>query len=386
MQQNVVQTHQNAPAFISLLVTCSLVLGGVAIPQTAYAETTEIDAEPDAYQQKIEETSQTYDEATKRVAEIEQQIADNEARIAEIEEALPEQMERGADAWSALYQLQRESYGLIEYILNAENFGEFLTSLEYLDRIQRQNTAEIDELKAMKEELETTRSSLADAKTAAAEEQERAETALSEAQAAREEAQRRAQEEAARQAAEEAAAAQEAAQAEEKAKQDEESAGDATDSGSNEQGSSNSGNSGTNSGGSSATVTPPTNDNADWSSDKATFVSQWAGRIDAYLAGSPLSGQGATFAAAAWDYGVDPRWSPAISNTESSKGLYCFRSYNAWGWGNISWGSWEEAINAHVRGLARGYGYTISVEAAKKYCPPNWEHWYNATLSQMNMI
>ncbi len=32
------------------------------------------------------------------------------------------------------------------------------------------------------------------------------------------------------------------------------------------------------------------------------------GRIDSYLAGSPLSGQGATFAAAAWDYGVDPRF------------------------------------------------------------------------------
>ena len=130
----------------------------------------------------------------------------------------------------------------------------------------------------------------------------------------------------------------------------------------------------------------PSSDGADWSSDKETFVSQWAGRIDAYLAGSPLAGQGATFASAAWDYGVDPRWSPAISNTESSKGLYCFQSHNAWGWGSYSWSSWEEAIDAHVRGLARGYGYTISVEAAKKYCPPNWEHWYNATLAQMNMI
>ena len=59
---------------------------------------------------------------------------------------------------------------------------------------------------------------------------------------------------------------------------------------------------------------------------------------------------------------------------------------NAWGWGGCSWGSWEEAIRDHVAGLARGYGYTISVEAAKKYCPPNWEHWYNATLAQMNMI
>ena len=130
----------------------------------------------------------------------------------------------------------------------------------------------------------------------------------------------------------------------------------------------------------------PTPDNADWSSDKATFVNEWAGRIDSYLAGSPMAGTGEIFAEAAWDYGVDPRYSPAISNTESSKGLYCFNSHNAWGWGSESWDSWEDAIRDHVAGLARGYGYTISVEAAKKYCPPNWEHWYSATLAQMEAI
>ena len=99
-----------------------------------------------------------------------------------------------------------------------------------------------------------------------------------------------------------------------------------------------------------------------------------------------MAGTGETFAEAAWDYGVDPRWSPAISNTESSKGLYCFNSCNAWGWGSASWDNWDDAIRTHVAGLARGYGYTISVEAAKKYCPPNWEHWYSASLAQMNMI
>lgn len=78
------------------------------------------------------------------------------------------------------------------------------------------------------------------------------------------------------------------------------------------------------------------------------FVAQWTGRIDAYLAGSPMAGTGKVFAEAAWDYGVDPRWSPAISNTESSKGLYCSGSCNAWGWGGCSWGSWEEAIRDHV--------------------------------------
>jgi hypothetical protein len=123
----------------------------------------------------------------------------------------------------------------------------------------------------------------------------------------------------------------------------------------------------------------------DWTSDKSSFVDEWGPRIDAYMAGFPLAGQGRTFAAAAWDYGVDPRYSPAISHTESTRGLYCFRPYNAWGWGNYGWGSWEEAIYAHVRGLSRGYSYTICIADAQKYCT-NWEHWYNTTLNQMNMI
>ena len=127
-------------------------------------------------------------------------------------------------------------------------------------------------------------------------------------------------------------------------------------------------------------------DGADWTEDQASFIGNWAPRIDAYLAGSPMAGQGTTFALAAWNYGVDPRWSPAISCVESSKGAACFLPHNAWGWGSESWGSWEEAIDAHVRGLARGYGYTISMEAAQTYCPPNAQHWYDMCLSQMNMI
>ena len=48
----------------------------------------------------------------------------------------------------------------------------------------------------------------------------------------------------------------------------------------------------------------------DFSVGKEAFVSEWTSRINAYLAGSPLAGQGATFAEAAWSNGVDPRWSP----------------------------------------------------------------------------
>ncbi|MBQ6455303.1 MAG: CMP-2-keto-3-deoxyoctulosonic acid synthetase [Eggerthellaceae bacterium] len=124
----------------------------------------------------------------------------------------------------------------------------------------------------------------------------------------------------------------------------------------------------------------------DWSIGKTAFIEEWAERIDAYLSGSPLAGQGVTFAAAAWENGVDPRWSPAISNTESSKGSNCFLPYNAWGWGSSSFSCWEDAINAHVAGLASGYGYTISVWAAQKYCPPNYSNWFSNTLSEMSRI
>lgn len=125
----------------------------------------------------------------------------------------------------------------------------------------------------------------------------------------------------------------------------------------------------------------------DFTVGKEAFISEWTARIDAYLAGSPLAGQGATFAEAAWNNGVDPRWSPAISNTESSKGAKPFKQFNAWGWmTSTTWNSWEEAINAHVAGLASGYGYSITVAAAQKYCPPTYMDWYDKTIAEMMKI
>lgn len=124
----------------------------------------------------------------------------------------------------------------------------------------------------------------------------------------------------------------------------------------------------------------------DWSVGKDAFISEWTARIDNYLAGTALAGYGNVFAEAAWENGVDPRFSPAISNTESTNGAHCFKSHNAWGWGDSSWGSWEEAIRAHVAGLANGYGYTLSYANAAKYCPPNTAHWFQNTLSQMQQI
>ena len=118
---------------------------------------------------------------------------------------------------------------------------------------------------------------------------------------------------------------------------------------------------------------------------------EWTSRIDNYLAGSPMAGQGYNFAVAAWNTGVDPRWSPAIACIESTKGAYCANSYNAWGWsarggGWRSFGSWSEGISAHVAYLGANYGSTLTPAAAKKYCPPTWQDWYNKVAAQMNRI
>lgn len=124
----------------------------------------------------------------------------------------------------------------------------------------------------------------------------------------------------------------------------------------------------------------------DWSVGEEAFLAEWTARIDAYLDDSPLAGYGSIFAQAAWDNGVDPRWSPAISNTESTKGRVCFLPCNAWGWGARSWSDWPTAISDHVAGLAEGYGYSITPDAAVAYCPPNSANWYRNTLAQMRLI
>ena len=49
-------------------------------------------------------------------------------------------------------------------------------------------------------------------------------------------------------------------------------------------------------------------------------------------------------------------------------------------------GSWSEGISAHVAYLGANYGSTLTPAAAKKYCPPTWQDWYNKVAAQMNRI
>lgn len=337
------------------------------------------DAIPSEFQQQVEETAAAYTEAVEERQAVEQQIADCQARIGELEVQLPAAQDRAAEAIKSQYKYQQGTSELIELLFSADGFEQFLATLQYFDSVERHNTNQIDELLALQNQLAEEQGALDAALAEAQAKEDAAEAALEEAKAARAEAQRRAEEEARRRAEE--AARQAAAAA---ASQDQATAGETTADG-----------------GESIGSEAPTDENwetpdagyeepeepvVDWMSDRDIFINEWGARIDAYLGGSPLGGYGSTFAAAAWDYGVDPRFSPAIAFAESSLGAYCFLPHNAWGWGSVSWGSWEEAIYAHVAGLARGYGYTVTYEGALKYCPPNADHWYSTVSSQMAMI
>lgn len=374
---------------VALLLAVPVALAG---SESSWAVTEDVEAAITEAQRQIEESAAAYEDAVARIDELEAEIKANEERIGELEAQLPQQRERSDEALAAIYKMNREGYSLINMVLSSESIVDFLSRVDYLTRLQDRNMETIRLLSSMEEELTRAQDSLDEALSEAKRQEQEAQDSLAVAKAAREMAQREAQEqarrereaqEAARKAAEEAAAkkaaeeaaAQEAAEESERGQAVAEEAPNADEAAAEAE--------------EVAEETPtvsPSDDGADWDEDKQAFVDSWAGRIDNYLSGSPLAGQGATFASAAWDYGVDPRWSPAISAVESSKGAACFRSHNAWGWGSASWGSWEEAIDAHVAGLARGYGYTLSESAAKKYCPPNWRHWYDRCAAEMNSI
>lgn len=367
------------------LVTFGLagaIAGATALPASALADTA---AELQSAQQAVQESNRAYEEAAARVDELQEQIDANQEHIDELEGQLPELQERANDSIRSLYKMQQGSGGLLELLLSADDFYDLLSTIQYLDIIQSRNSEAVDELVALTDELALTQASLDAQMDEAEAEQQRAEEALDEANAARDalEEEIRAQAEAeaaARQAALEAAqrAAEEAAQ---RAAEQQEAAGDEAEEVTPP--------TFTTETGSEAPVEVPEEPDADIvvpGGEKEAFISEWSARIDAYLAGSPLAGQGRTFAEAAYEYGCDPRLSPAISTVESSTGRVCFKPYNAWGWGNASWSSWEEAIWAHVAGLASGYGGQLTYAGAQKYCPPNAAHWYASVLANMEQI
>ena len=370
----------------------------VALAQEATAETLsnpETQGEPDELQQLVEQTAAEYDEAVATRDAVQAQISETQTRIEELEARLPALRDAAADAMRLSYKLRQGSLGLVDLIVSAGDFSSLISTLQYLTSVQSHSENQIGELAAAVSELDARRQELAQAQDEAEARVQEAASALEQAQAARQEAQRLAEERAAAQRAQEEAAlaAQQAAAAEQAQAQravlaETQAAATTASAASSETpaASAASDDADAQEAVSSDGATNTTDATVSWNADKAAFVSNWGARIDAYLAGSALAGQGTTFAAAAWDYGVDPRFSPAIAFVESTLGAQCFRPHNAWGWGSASWDSWEEAIYAHVSGLARIYGAGLTYDAACTYCPSNADFWYAAVLAQMESI
>ena len=292
---------------------------------------------------------------------------------------IPEQQERSDKAARNLYKIQQNSYNILEMILSSQSLDEFIMQLDYFHDVTQNN---VEEIKQAKELRATAKKDVKELKKTSAD----AEKKVDEARNALEEAQ----------AVRIARAAQGIATSEQQAMTlgGESSVEKVTKTVRDKNGKKKTVTT-TKKTIAATTDTSAIPDGADWSQSKEEFVAEWAPRLDAYLAGTPLANQGENFAKSAWKYNIDPRWSAAISRIESSNGQYCIRPHNAWGWGAADphpyglaseWGSWEEAIDAHSRGLSQGYGYTITIRGAKTYCPPNWQLWYNTTLDQMGQI
>jgi uncharacterized membrane protein YgcG len=372
-------------ALLRALLTTALVASGflltVALQPTplAHAVTADTESRPDELQQRVEETTAAYNESLVRLADVEQQVADNQAQIDDISAQLSLQRSRSSQAAAEFYRMQRSSNTILELLFSSQSISDLAAKLEYVTRLQDSYYNEIVKLSQLNEHLTQARDALAQAYDQIQAEKIRAEEALADAKAAREEARRRAEEIAAAQAqaanmpvATSALAPPES----DAAPGNDSSSGNSSNSGSSSGSSSGSGNG---SGGDSGS-------DGSWDLDRDAFIAHWSARVDAYLGSYPLGGYGKNFAAAAWDYGVDPRVAAAISTLESGNGRQCFRPHNAWGWGQYSWPDWPTAIDQYTAGFSRGYGQTMTVEGAKRYAPLVWETWYPLLIGEINKI
>ncbi len=185
---------------------------GVA-PCSAYAATAQTETELATLTQQVNSAATTYQQATDRVNELNEQISEMADEILDFEQnKLPEQQQKASDAAANLYKLHVASPNVMSMLLNSASLGDLITQGKYLTTIQDDNTAELERLNAMHEELEAKMEELSSAKDEAEQEQQKASDALTSAQsaqaqmAARAQSEDAAEAEAARKAAEEAAA------------------------------------------------------------------------------------------------------------------------------------------------------------------------------------
>lgn len=278
---------------------------------------------------QVEATFAAYNEAKARQDELQTEISSLEAQIADLEFQIPGLQEKAGEICRAMYVSGDANLDLISAILSAESLGQAIRIADTYEKVLRSQTDQLQALVDAKHELEDSKAKLdtdkaqSDATVTAAKE------ALDAAISARQQAQAEAR------AAGAGALAQQ----------------------------------------------------IDWSLPRDEFVASWGARINKYLSGTKLSGQGESFADAAYEYGADPRLSPAISRIESGCGAACFRPYNAWGWMGKSFSNWGDAIYAHVKYLSGPlYGGYLTMKVAQMYCPPTAGEWYSKVSAEMGRM
>lgn len=327
--------------------------GDTALVERAYAD------DLSALEQNVKQSAAAYNEAVARQEQLKKEIDELNGKIAALEKQLPQQRERCDESLRALYKYQSDTSSVVMMLLSSESITDMLSMLDQFNWIIDYNTAEVEKTAQMESDLKDSRTKLESDKASADQAANDALNSLKEAQTAREQAKQaalaaqKAEKEAIKKEASSASTSSEKQNAEEKEEASSQSSAE----------------------------------DVDWSNSKSAFVKKWAPRINSYLSGSPTAGMGKTYAAAAWDNGVDPRWAPAISCVESGKGANCYRSYNAWGYGGRNFGSWEEGINTVVASLGGSlYGGYLTHAAAETYCPSDPDGWYKKVAAQMAKI
>ena len=328
------------------------------------------DDDMDALEAKVKETASAYNSAVARQQQLASEISTLNGKIAKLEKELPAQKKRSNASYRALYKYQYDTSSVVMMLLSSKSITDMLATLDSYNWIIDYNTSEIAKTVKMESEYKESKSKLESDKSEADSAASSAYSSLQAAKQARQEAKERAIAEQKAEAAAKKKAAEAAVKAAKTEKEKKAAKKQVTEAKEESSGSSSS----------SAS-------NVSWSNSKTAFVNKWAPRINAYLAGSPTAGTGKYYAEAAWDNGVDPRWAPAISCVESSKGAACFASHNAWGYGSSGFSSWQEGINTVVSALSGSmYGGYLTRKAAATYCPPTPDSWYSKCKAEMAKI
>ncbi len=176
MHTNSFTTGKIARTGATLFLTGALAIGFTPLPAQA-------DTSLEALQNAAIEAGNTYQTAQDKANALQAEIDAHSARVAEIEKRLPVQRERASAAIRSHYKMQQGRTSLLDMILSAQSFNQFISQLTYIDAVVSARTSEITELSKLESELTSTKASLQTEKALADQETAEAQKAYAAAEA-----------------------------------------------------------------------------------------------------------------------------------------------------------------------------------------------------------